>query len=166
MKDMRKDFSNGPKIDTKSLLNDNGIDEICSTLTECSDLFEGALKKADLNLKEYVTVAYNKYAPMLSKETITLYRGVVLGPEEMEPDMTNPGMSWTYSSEGAEKFVDNILEGFDDNPDFAPCIMTAKFNVNDIDLVATIAANIEEPSEEEIRLYKDSKPIDIEYQVL
>lgn len=97
-------------------------------------------------------------------EPITLFRGVELGPEDVEPDTKNPGMCWTYDYDTAENFVNQFDS--ETNADYAPCILTAQFKSKDIDWIYSVACMLDEPDEKEIRIYKDSKPIAIDYEVL
>ena len=97
-------------------------------------------------------------------ELITLYRGVELGPDDVSPDLERPGMCWTYDYNVAERFVQQFDEGTD--ADYAPCILEAKFKAKDIDWIYSIACMLDEPDEKEIRTYRNTKPVKIEYEVL
>jgi hypothetical protein len=97
-------------------------------------------------------------------ELITLFRGVELGPEDMEPDMEEPGMCWTYDYDTAVDFVNQFDPSQD--ADYAPCIITAQFKAKDIDWLYSAACMLDEMDEKEIRTYKDSKPVAIDYEVL
>lgn len=97
-------------------------------------------------------------------ELITLYRGVELGPEDIEPDVNDPGMCWTFDYDTAENFVSQF--DMANNPDYAPCILTAQFKAKDIDWLYSVACMIDEPDENEIRVFKNARPVNIEYEVL
>ena len=97
---------------------------------------------------------------------VKIYRGILLGPEDVEPDLILPGMCWTNSEQSAEKFLAFYNEGRENNPNYADCILTAEYKTIDIDWVYSVALMLDEPDEKELRIYKDSKPISIDYQVL
>ena len=97
-------------------------------------------------------------------ELITLFRGVELGPDDVEPDLENPGLCWTYDYDTAVNFVQQFDSEMDAN--YAPCILTAQFKSEHIDWIYSIACMLDEPDEKEIRLYKIAKPVAIDYEVL
>lgn len=97
---------------------------------------------------------------------IKLYRGILLGPDDVEPDLTLPGMCWTDSEQSAEKFLSFYNDDLVNDPNYAECILMAEYKTVDIDWVYSVALMLDEPDEKELRIYKDSKPINIDYQVL
>lgn len=119
------------------------------------------------NTEDYDKVdnATNKIIAALTtpNDTVMLYRGIVLGPDDVEPDLDKPGICWTFDQATAEEFAENLDI---DDPNFAPCVLNAEYKKDDIDVLYSIAANTDEPSENEIRVYKDAEPINIEYEVL
>lgn len=94
-----------------------------------------------------------------------LFRSVILGPDDVKPNLSEPGSCWTDNRASAEFFGKLILD-VDDDPNFAVCILDAYVEIEHIDLLGTLILNAIEPSEREIRLYKDAKFEEIEYEVL
>jgi len=97
---------------------------------------------------------------------VKLYRGILLGPEDVEPDLTLPGMCWTNSEQSAEDFVAFYSDDLVDDPNYAECILTAEYKTADIDWVYSVALMLDELGEKEIRIYKDAEPVSIDYNVL
>ena len=97
---------------------------------------------------------------------VKVYRGILLGPEDVEPDLALPGMCWTDSEQSAEDFLSFYNDDLVDDPNYAECILMAEYKTIDIDWVYSVALMLDEPGEKELRIYKDSKPISIDYQVL
>ena len=86
-------------------------------------------------------------------EEIILYRGVeLLG--EVEPDTIHPGICWTFDKETAIQFVSQFD---DDDPNNAPCILTGKTDISNVDWLLSLLLNADEPDEKEIRIWDDSK---------
>ena len=75
-------------------------------------------------------------------------------------------MCWTNSEQSAEKFLSFYNDDLVNDPNYAECILMAEYKTVDIDWVYSVALMLDEPDEKELRIYKDSKPISIDYQVL
>lgn len=160
----RYDFQNSDRrsfADSLSILSGKAED-IVQFFKDHHDQFDHLSHMEDI---DKVDAATDKIIAALTtpEDTVTVYRGIELGPEDVEPDLEKPGICWTFDKDTAERFV---MQFDDDNPDFAPCILIAKFNKDDIDVLYSVAANTDEPDENEIRVYKDAEPIEIEYEVL
>ena len=114
-----------------------------------------------------IEAAVNKIIAAVTnnQDTVTLYRGIILTPDKEEPDMEQPGMCWTYDYDTAKNFAEE-LDVNEDDPDYAPCVLIADFKKDDIDLLYSVAANTDEPDENEIRTYKDAKPVNCSFDLI
>lgn len=95
-------------------------------------------------------------------EKMILYRGVEL-IDEVEPDTIHPGICWTFDKETAINFVSQFD---DDDPNNAPCILTGKTDISNIDWLVSLLLNADEPDENEIRIWDDSQIDIIDTEVL
>ena len=143
-------------INRKTEFSDIGVIADCYDLNEMYDInYDNAMQAVD-NIFNITDLSD-------PKELITLYRGVELGPDNIEPDLKNPGICWTFDKQTAINFV----EQFDtDDPNFAPCILTAEIPVEDVDWLYSVACQCDEPSEKEIRLFPQHHFHSISYEVL
>lgn len=155
------DNSNCRDFDTvKQLLN--SPDKLTAYLS--SDPCFNAIRSVhniNKELLKNIAAEFNELIDM--SDTIELYRSVVLSPEQLSPELDNPGICWTDSYNRAEEFGDDLIEGLDD---YVNCIITAKFNNTDVDWIYSIACRLDEPEEKEIRIFKDAVPVHIDYEVL
>lgn len=172
-----KEFDNSKKRGfhkIKSLINDS--DELLKLFYTEVDEFNkirAIYKTKDIdsfrednikNLKAAVDIVKSLTDFNNPDEPITIYRGIMLGPDDVEPDLLKPGLCWTDNEHSAETFI--LCDDFADDPDYAECILTGTYKASDIDWIYSIALMLDEPTEREIRLYKDAIPISIDYQVL
>lgn len=95
-------------------------------------------------------------------EEITLYRGIEL-MGDAEPDADHPGICWTFDKKTAINFVNQFD---DDDPNNAPCILTGKTKISNVDWLVSLLLNADEPDEKEIRIWDDSKIEIIDTEVL
>ena len=95
-------------------------------------------------------------------EEITLYRGVEL-VGDADPDIDHPGVCWTYDKQTA---IDFVSQFDDDDPNKAPCILTGKTKVSNIDWLISVLLISDEPDEKEIRIWDDSQIDIIDTEVL
>lgn len=93
---------------------------------------------------------------------LELYRGIVLF--DVEPDKDHLGICWSYEREGAEDWVNEISS--DDDPNDAPCILTGKTTLDNVDWLMTILLLADTPEEREIRIWDDTKIDLLDYEVL
>lgn len=140
----------------------NNLDKLTAYLS--SDPCFNAIRSVhniNIELLKSITAEFNELIDM--SDIITLYRSVILSPEQMSPDLNNPGICWTDSYDRAEEFGDDLIDDLDD---YVNCIITAEFNITDIDWIYSIACRLDEPDEKEIRIFKDAVPVHIDYEVL
>lgn len=95
-------------------------------------------------------------------EEVILYRGIEL-MGEAEPDAEHPGICWTFDKDTAINFVNQFD---DDDPNNAPCILTGKTKITNIDWMVSLLLNADEPDEKEIRIWDDSQIEVIDIEVL
>jgi len=86
-------------------------------------------------------------------EEIDLYRGIVLF--EVEPNLEEPGICWSYEEEGASDWVNELC--IEDDPNEAPCILVGKTKIENVDWIITFLLLCASPEEKEIRIWDDSK---------
>ncbi|MCF0124668.1 MAG: hypothetical protein HUJ68_02740 [Clostridia bacterium] len=96
-------------------------------------------------------------------EEITLYRGVEL-VGDAEPDIEHPGVCWTFDRKIAEEFVSQFDN--DDDPNSAPCILTGKTKIKNVDWILSCLLIADMPEEGELRLLDDSQIKIIDTEVL
>ena len=123
---------------------------------------DGFLREA-LNVIDEATDTIFSISNLVNpNEEIILYRGVeLLG--EVEPDTIHPGICWTFDKETAVQFVSQFD---DDDPNNAPCILTGKTDISNVDWLVSLLLNADEPDEKEIRIWDDSKIEIIDTEVL
>ena len=95
------------------------------------------------------------------KEVLTLYRGVIIF--DVEPDLKEPGICWSYEREGAEDWLESLN---DDDPESAPCVMEGETTLDNIDWIITFLLLCVCPEEKEIRIWDDSKIKITDWEVL
>lgn len=174
-----KELGNSKKRDLneiKSILSDpsNALDFFFANADEFNEIV--AIDNAD-NIDDFKRDNYKAISSALQivkdlssfdnpGAPVKIYRGILLGPEDVEPDLALPGMCWTNSEQSAEDFVAFYSDDLIDDPDYAECILTAEYKTEDIDWVYSVALMLDELKEKEIRIYKDADPISIDYNVL
>lgn len=172
-----KEFDNSKKRDfdkIKSLINDP--DELLNLFYTEADEFNrirtiykaqdiDSFKKDNIeNLNAAINIVKSLTDFNNPDELITIYRGIMLGPDDVEPDLSKPGLCWTDNEHSAETFI--LCDDFAADPNYAECILTGTYKASDIDWIYSIALMLDEPTEREIRLYKGAAPINIDYNVL
>lgn len=96
------------------------------------------------------------------EEEITLYRGVVIF--DVEPDVKEPGICWSYEKDGAEDWLEAISST--DDPNDAPCILTGITKIENVDWIMTFLLLCSCPEEKEIRIWDDLKIKVVDWEVL
>lgn len=172
-----KGFQNSPKLELSKLedmLDDNTGYKLSMYVFEHKPNFDAILRFRDdwgspkdfydKHHKELI----NCYRSLVDEldgidGELKLYRGIIIIGTE-EPDLKDTGVCWTNDQHIAEEFIEGINDI--DDPNFASAIIEATFQKKDIDVIYSVCARLDEPSEKEIRIFKDSKPLDIDYYVL
>lgn len=95
------------------------------------------------------------------KSKITLYRGLIIS--DVEPDLENPGICWSYSYDGAKDWANELDIG---DPEIAPCVLKGRTTVDNVDWIMTILLLACCPEEREIRIWDDSKIEVVDWEVL
>lgn len=95
-------------------------------------------------------------------EEITLYRGIELSGDA-EPDIKHPGICWSYDKQAA---IDFVSQFDDDDPNNAPCILTGKTKLSNVDWLMSVLLLSDTPEEKELRIWDDSKIEIIDQEVL
>lgn len=155
---MRYNFSNSKfKIDIYNITSEEIFDIIYENIDELSlgpklkRMDDEKLFKTIDNILEQILTTTLSGNPTL----IALFRGVVL--ENEEPNLDNPGICWTETEEKAIEFVEDFL--MEELPDLKGYILDFVYKVEDIDWISTICARIEEPNEQEVRIFKEAIPV-------
>lgn len=131
-------------------------------------------KNTEQSKKEFIRLL-NKCIPTISskmnEDWIQLYRGVEI--TSVSPDLDDPGICWTWDRETAEDFIYEKDEVYTKNcedkssaAELAPCIIYGKSNIDNVDWLMSLLLNIDEPLENEIRVFDGKKVEDLKYDVI
>ena len=147
--------------DFLSISSSNNLEE-AAELGETMGYEDGFLPRALDVIDSATDRIFDLTSLVNPNEEITLYRGIEL-TGDAEPDSDHPGICWTFDKETAINFVNQFD---DDDPNNAPCILTGKTKISNVDWLVSLLLNADEPDEKEIRIWDDSKIEIIDTEVL